>query len=159
MDTFTISYWITILVICGGVITAYVFYLLTLQRTLEQLSPKNRQVPPSNVWLMLIPAFNLVYPFILYSRISDSIMEEFADRKLDTSGDFARNLGIAMSLLGVGALLRYLGPLAILGSLASLAHLVIWIVYWVKMSQYKDQLKNSGNLAGISLSNNPDLLD
>ena len=142
-----------------GIIIAYVFFLLTLQNVLKLVSPKNRQVPPTNVWLMFIPFFSLAYSFILFPKISDSIMEEFADRKMDTSGDFARNLGIAMSLLGVAYLLRYLGPLALLGTLASLAYLVVWIVYWVKMSQYKDQLKNSGNFAGISISNNPDLLD
>ncbi|MCE3294927.1 MAG: hypothetical protein K0R65_641 [Crocinitomicaceae bacterium] len=142
-----------------GAIIAYVFYLLTLQRLMELVSPKNRLVPPSNVWLMFIPFFNLVYAFVLYPKISDSVMEEFADRKLDTSGDFARNLGIAMALLGLGYLFRFLGPLALLGSLASLANLIIWIIFWVKMNQYKEQLKNSGNFAGISISNNPDLLD
>lgn len=160
MDTFTVSYWATIAVIFGGILTAYILYLLTLYRTMQEVSLKNQQVPASNVWLLLIPVFNLIYPFILFPKISDSIMEEFADRKMDTSGDFSRNLGVAMSILKLASvLLRYLGPLAVLGGLATLALLIIWIVYWVKMSQFKDQLKNSGNLARISLSNNPDLLD
>ncbi|MGV3630385.1 MAG: hypothetical protein ACO1O6_04235 [Bacteroidota bacterium] len=151
---------ITTLIFAAGAIVAYVFYLLTLQRTLQEVSPQNRQVPPSNVWLMCIPVFSMIYPFILYPKISDSIMEEFADRKLDTSGDFSRNIGIALAILTLGApTLRFLGPLAFLGGLASLGFLVIWIVYWVKMNQFKEQLKNSGNLAGVSLSNNPDLLD
>ncbi len=160
MESIFAGYIFFLIIILGGLITAYVFYLLTLQRTLQQVSPQNQQVPPSNVWLMFIPIFNLIYPFILYPKISDSLMEEFAERKMDTSGDFGRNLGLGIAILGVGeVVMRYLGPLAALASLAALAHLVIWIVYWVKMSQFRDQLKNSGNLVGISLNNNPDLLD
>jgi uncharacterized paraquat-inducible protein A len=53
-----------------------VFYLLNLQNLLKEIEPKNRLVEPTNVWLMFIPLFNIVYPFILYPKICDSVKNE-----------------------------------------------------------------------------------
>jgi len=37
-----------------------IFFLLTLQNTLKVISPENRKMQPSNVWLMFIPLFNII---------------------------------------------------------------------------------------------------
>ena len=42
-----------------------VFYLITLQSTLNEVSLKNRRMNPGEVWLMLIPIFGLVWQFIM----------------------------------------------------------------------------------------------
>jgi hypothetical protein len=41
-----------------------IFYLKTLQDTLKEISVENRRMPPPNVWLLLIPLFNLVWAFL-----------------------------------------------------------------------------------------------
>ena len=107
---------------------------LTLQNLLKRISSENRVVEPSNVWLMLIPLFNLVYAFILYPKISESLKNEFLKRGLADSGDYGKSLGTAMAVLGL------CGFIPIFGGFASIAHLVIWIIYWVKMSEYKSKL-------------------
>jgi len=116
-----------------GIVVA-VLYLLNLQNLLKRISVENRVVEPGNVWLMLIPIFNLVYAFILYPKISESIKNEFLKRGLSDSGDYGKSLGTAMAVLGL------CGFIPILGGLASIANLVIWIIYWVKMSEYKSKL-------------------
>jgi hypothetical protein len=116
-----------------GIVVA-VLYLLNLQNLLKIISPENRVVEPSNVWLMLIPLFNLVYAFILYPKISESVKNEFLKRGLADGGDYGKSLGTAMAVLGL------CGFIPVLGGFASIAHLVIWIIYWVKMSEYKSKL-------------------
>ena len=37
-----------------------ILFLLNLQNVLKEVDSKNREVPDSNVWLMLIPLFNVV---------------------------------------------------------------------------------------------------
>lgn len=111
-----------------------ILYLLTLQNVLKRVRPENRSVDPSNVWLMLIPLFNLIYAFILYPKISESIAREYAAREMSPDGDFGKTLGTVMPILSL------CGFIPILGSFAGLANLVIWIIYWSKMGGYKNSL-------------------
>jgi hypothetical protein len=57
-------------------IAIHVFYLLTLQRALFRVSPWNRLLEPSLVWLGLIPFFNIVWNFYLATRVPDSLRNE-----------------------------------------------------------------------------------
>jgi hypothetical protein len=134
-------------------ITINVFYLLTLQNVLKEVSNENRLVPAANVWLMFIPLFNLIYPFILYPKISDSIRNEYAARGLDAKGDFARQLGIALPILGLS------GVIPFIGILASIANLILFIIFWVKMGEFKNELIRTKNMIKTSISNNPNILD
>jgi hypothetical protein len=111
-----------------------ILYLLTLQNVLKKVSPENRLVPAENVWLMLIPLFNLVYPFILYPKISDSIANEYEARGMNPDGDFGKGLGTAMPILGLCSVIPLLGLLSAIG------YFVVWIIFWVKMSEYKNNL-------------------
>jgi hypothetical protein len=53
-----------------------IFYLITLQKTLETIVPENRKMPPGQVWLLLIPLFNYIWQFFTVSNIADSIKAE-----------------------------------------------------------------------------------
>ena len=145
-----------ILVLCGGLIVLVVFYLKNLQDLLRECDPKNRQVPPGNVWLMFIPVFNYVYGFILYLKISETLKREFEHRNAPQSGDYLKVLGILMPSLNVAGLL----PIPLTKALLGLAGLIIFIIYWVKTAEMKNKLrslpKGDGN---VRFSDNPDLLD
>lgn len=141
-----------IFVIVAVVLVLVIVYLLTLQNVLKQVGSKNREVEPGNVWLMLIPFFNIVYGFILYPKICDSIKNEYQSRGLRENGDFGRGMGIAMPILNL------CGIIPIIGGLAGLANLIIWIVFWSKMSGYKTTLINSPS-SNDGMSNREDLLD
>jgi hypothetical protein len=122
---------------------------------LNQVSDSNRQVPSANVWLMFIPFFNIVYRFILYPKISESLRLEFQDRDAVKSGDYLKGLGLTLGILGVVNII----PFDALKSITSLGILVIWIVYWVKTAEIKNQLRSIPQGDGIRLSDHPDLLD
>ena len=70
--------WMLILMVLAIGVVPYIFFLLTLQNTLNAISYENRKMPPANVWLMFIPVFNIIWQFIMVSRIAESIGDECA---------------------------------------------------------------------------------
>lgn len=147
-----------ILVLCGGLIVLFVFYLKNLQDLLKECDPNNRQVPPGNVWLMFIPFFNYVYGFILYSKISETIKREFEHRNAPQSGDYLKGLGIALPALNIAGFL----PLPIFKFLVGLGSLVVFIIYWVQAANMKNKLRSLPKGEGTGefrISDKPDLLD
>lgn len=121
------------------ILVIYILYLLTLQNALKRVSVGNRTISPGNVWLMLIPIFNIIYAFILYPKISESLKNEFESRNNPQSGDYAKTLGIVNAAGGPVNIIFQFIPF--LGIFTSLAIFVIWIVYWVKISGLKNQLQ------------------
>lgn len=140
------------LIILAGAIVVAVFYLLNLQNLLKEITPGNRQVEPGNVWLMFIPLFNIIYPFILYPKITDSVKLEMESRGLNEPGDYGRGIGIAMPVLGLCGIIPFLG------FLASIGNLVLFIIFWVKMAGYKTKLQNS-TPGQMGVGSSRDLLD
>src|SRR5262249_23624412 len=60
-----------------------IFYLLTLHRALDKVSPRNRLMEPGMVWLSLIPCFNIIWAFFVATRVPDSLRNEFQERGRD----------------------------------------------------------------------------
>ena len=133
------SEWILIFFVLGGlslfVLIPKIFYLLTLQSTLNNISPENRKMQPSNVWLLLIPLFSLIYHFYVIKYVAESIRAE-----ADSMG---RHLAEPMPAYHVGLAMCILNCLVVVPGvniLTSIAGLVCWIVYWVKIADYKNIL-------------------
>jgi hypothetical protein len=142
------------IIIILGAIVVNVLYLLNLQDTMKEVHVERRLVPPANVWLLFIPLFNLVYPFILYPKICDSLKAEYAHRGLPEKGDFGKNVSLTMAILGPCGIIPYLGVLA------SIASFVLYIVYWAKMAECKNELRQNPGVPGaVNIGSNDDLLD
>jgi len=139
-------FFVIILIFIGIGLTISILFLLTIQNTLKEIKSTNRTVEPSNVWLMLIPIFNYIYGFILYPKISQSLKNEFEFRGLTENGDFGRSLGMALPILSL------ISFVPIIGGIAGFANLIIWIIYWAKISALKNTLINSqvGNKYGFN---------
>lgn len=146
------SFLVVLLLIALGAIVVYVFYLKNLQDLLKEVAESNREVPPSNVWLMFIPFFNIVYSFILYNKIANSLSAEFQSRDLPQEGDYGKGLGLAIAIVGAAGLIPGISDFT------GLPSLILLIVYWVKMAKFK-QLLRTTERNGFNMSTNPDLLD
>ncbi|MFT3946289.1 MAG: hypothetical protein QM763_04875 [Agriterribacter sp.] len=110
-----------------------IFFLLTLQKTLNAISPESRCMQPAHVWLLLIPVFNIVWIFITVTRIADSIKNECAGLNIPTAESRPTyGIGLVMSILWL------CGIIPVIGMIASLAGLICWIIYWVKVNDYKN---------------------
>ena len=115
-----------------------IFYLITLQKTLSEIRPENRLMPPANVWLSLIPIFGLAWQFVIVSNLTASLKAEFNSRGVKYNPEnLGYGIGIAYSVLFCTSIIPFLG----IG--ASIAGLVCWIIYWVKISNCKLQLAES----------------
>ena len=129
--------WVIILVAIIFILP-YILYLITLQNTLLEISNENRKMRPGQVWIILIPLFGLVWQFIMINRIADSLQAEFSSRNIPVSESRpGYTIGITYSILLLCSYLPILGVLALLGGL------VCWIVYWVKINDYKTKLQQS----------------
>lgn len=110
---------------------AFVFYILTLQSTLRLISIKNRKMPPNNVWLLLIPLFGLVWHFFVIRDMASSIHDEAIDKNIQLNEPKpAYDIGLAMCI--VNCLIFVPGVF--------IAALILWILYWVKIAGYRNQL-------------------
>ena len=115
------------------VLIPFILFLLTLQKTLQIISPENRKMPPGNVWLMFIPLFNIVWQFIMVSRIADSMRDECIRLNIPLSEQRPTyNIGLTYNICSlISGVIPILGPLAALTT---------WIMYWIKVNQYKKLL-------------------
>lgn len=117
-----------------------IFYLLTLQNTFKAISDENRKMQPGEVWLSLIPIFGYIWQFFIVTKMADSLSAELKTKGIEHSEERpAYNIGLIYCILMVAA-----SPLAIiigfLGSILSIAGVVFWILYWVKIEEYRKKL-------------------
>jgi hypothetical protein len=124
-------FWLLIIPIS---IFVAVLYILTLQRAISRCAPQNRVASPESAWLLLIPVFNLIWQFILYPRISETLEREFRQRNLPIEPQPLRTLGLAVAILQV----CWIIPLV--HFFTGIAGLICLILYWVKISDYSNQL-------------------
>ena len=110
-------------------IVIQVFFLLTLSRCLKQVSPRNRQMEPGQVWFNLIPCFNLVWMILTILKVSDSLRDEYEDRRMRGDGDFGKTTGIIFYVSNF-----FCGIVA----------LIFFIMYWVKIAGYARELAETG---------------
>jgi hypothetical protein len=135
------------LTLIAAALAVFILFFLAQQNTLKAIQPLNRDMPPANVWLQLIPLFNLYYQFVVVNRISNSIAREMESRSADSgilpeivasSGpESLRKSGLAYCILSL------FGWIPIIGSVASVIALVFMIVYWVKLVEFKKKIEGS----------------
>lgn len=115
-----------------------IFYLLTLQRTLQAISVENRTMSPASVWILLIPIVNFIWHFIVVGQLSDSIKAEAMAKNIEINEERpSYNLGLTMCILNCLCLVPHISFFAgILG-------IFCWLFYWIKISSYKNMLLNA----------------
>ena len=127
---------IIVLVFSGLSLLLLIFYLLTLQNTLELISPANRKMPPGQVWISLIPIVGLIWQFVMVIWIADSLAAELTFRNMELREERPGvGIGLAYCVLFGLAFIPFVGVVTVL------AGLVCWIIYWVKINEYKTQLR------------------
>jgi hypothetical protein len=119
---------VLILAIALGVLPM-IFYLINQSNLLKQCAPENRKMDPNQVWLVLIPIFGIVWHFMMIGYISDSVAAEYHARGMRPKEEKpGYNLGLIALILML---------------VCGLPGIVCWIIYWVKMAEYKNELINS----------------
>ena len=128
---------VVILLLLAAFIIPLIFYLITLQNTLHEVSPENRKMRPGQVWLCLIPLFGTVWNFFIVGYIADSLKLEFNKRNIKVEDRPGYSIGLTYSILGAVSYIPFIGGLAALG------YLVLWIIYWIKINEFKLKLQQN----------------
>jgi hypothetical protein len=110
----------------------------------RKVPPAFRKMSPPAVFLMMIPIFGYVWNFVATARVSDSFKAYF-DSVGDTSvGDAGKSLGLWFSICVVASVaLGLTFILACVSPLASIAALVLIIIYIVKLFDMAGRIDSS----------------
>ena len=117
-----------------------IFFILTLQKALNRCSPENRAMQPGMLWLLLIPLFNIVWIFFVVLNMAKSLGAEFLKRGIVSEPEPGKTLGLAYAITAAGSIV--ISWIPCVGSLAGVAIIVLWIMYWVKIVGYSKQLES-----------------
>jgi hypothetical protein len=126
-----------------------IFYLLTLQKALSRVSPRNRLMEPGMVWLMLIPCVNIIWQFMIAINVPGSLRNEFRDRGRDDGSDYGKSIALTNCILGLvsGTISNVVSRMPnleraglVISLIGSVAGIVLFIVFWVKIANYSSQL-------------------
>jgi hypothetical protein len=119
----------------GILLIPTIFYILTLQHALEKCAPSSRTLAPGMVWLLLVPLVNMVWHFIVVTGTAQTLANEFRRRSLPSPEPLpGQSIGMAMCICSACRIVPIIGLLAIL------PYLVLWIIYWVKIAEYSRSL-------------------
>jgi hypothetical protein len=131
------------LIILVGILLLYIFYILSLSRALSKCSVASRTMQPGMVWLLLVPLFNLVWQFIVVIGLADSLGKEFRARGiLNAEPEPGKTIGIAMCVCAVCGIIPFVNFVALP------AQLVLWIIYWVKITDFSRRLDQIPAMSG-----------
>lgn len=138
MPDYTAWSWVGLAVLLPiaivGLLIAILF-LLNLQNLLKAISPQNRKMDPAMVWLAIIPVFQIIWMFIVVSKISESIQAEYNMRGSSVEPKPTYNIGLAMCILNVCCIIPFVN------FFAGIALLICFIIYWIKTSEFKNNIK------------------
>ncbi|NLX26106.1 MAG: hypothetical protein GXY61_09150 [Lentisphaerae bacterium] len=105
------------------------FYLRSLHIAFQRCAPENRTHYPAEVWLLLIPFFNIAWHFITVKRLAESQKKEFEQRRLETNNiSSSKIIGLAMCTFTLCTIIPFIGLLA------APIGFICWILYWIKLS-------------------------
>jgi hypothetical protein len=105
------------------------FYLRSLDIAFRRCAPKNRTQYPAEVWLLLIPFFNIAWHFITVKRLAESQKKEFEQRGLAVNDlSSTKTIGLAMCTLTLSTIIPFIGLIA------APIGFICWILYWIKLS-------------------------
>lgn len=161
---------LVILIIFIATLTVVVLYLLTLQKTINLTNPKNRSINPNEVWQSLIPFIGVFLHIGHIKRIEETLKSDFNEKgiKYYNESQFGALNGYQFCILIIlnyainiflfyqkykyqstneynQELTYYLQSenttiiYFILG-ITSLLSFIIWVIYWVKISNCKNLL-------------------
>ena len=132
------SEWTIVLLAFGIILIPKLFYLKTLQSTLNAISVENRKIPSSNVWLLLIPIFSIFWHFIVVKKLADSISAEAGVKNINIEDQkIAYKIGIAMCLLNCFFFIP------VLNIITGIASLICLLLFWIQINTYKTKFINS----------------
>jgi len=119
------------------ILVIWAFFAYTIRNTLLLIAEENRCIQPGQSWLLVIPLFNVYWNFEVARRLSNSLNNEFFDRKIAVEV----NPGLGIGLTYAWSFLIYYFPFPLFWKmLAMIVSFVYFISYWYKINQFRELL-------------------
>ena len=113
-------------------------FLSEVARLLRRVEPDNRRMEPGQVWLNLIPVFNVIWVTVTIERVAESLRAEFSARGLHGPDEkYGRKTGLTLLALLASAVPLY--PVAIVTYPIAFGY---WIAYWKHLNRFSARLKS-----------------
>jgi hypothetical protein len=134
-----IAFALVALAIKFGVLALICYFMAN---NFKAIPDAHRRMPPGQVWLMMIPFFNLYWIFRVFLDLADSFKSYFNSIGRMDVGDCGRQLGLWFCVCMIAALPLGLVPClnVILAPMVWIASLVLLILYLVKASDLKRKI-------------------
>jgi phosphatidylglycerophosphate synthase len=126
------------IVVVVVVLIVILSFLAEVARLLRRVEPNNRRMEPGQVWLNLIPVFNVIWVTVTIERVAESLRAEFTARGLHGPDEkYGRKTGLTVLALLVSAVPLY--PVAIVTYPLAFGY---WMAYWKHLNRYAARLKS-----------------
>lgn len=128
-------------------------FALTIRKTLLLIKEENRCLMPSQVWGLVIPLFNIYWNFEVARKLTDSLNNEFYDRKIAVDEDPTLKPGRLYAWLYLAANVPLISGMAVYLSIFSL---IAFGNYWIKIVAFKKLLIKHNELRDQEVFENED---
>lgn len=115
----------------------------TIRTTLLLVKEENRLMSPGQAFLVALPLFNIYWNFMVVTRLRDSLNNEFFDRKVAVEENPTQKEG---NIFAWSYLVRNFPLPGFILYIALFANIIGFVMYWVKIVEYKKLLKATGHL-------------
>lgn len=125
-----------ILAILAAVLIPKILYFLTLQRVMNKLSPANKPFAGELIWIGLIPGVGDVWYLVYVALLSNALQKDYTAVGQVNNGAMPIAIGLIVAAV--------LCVVPLVNLIAVLALFVLWIIHWVKMTEYNRRLPVNG---------------
>lgn len=110
------------------------FYCRSIRNLLRLIAAENRFLEPKHAWLAMIPLFNIYWNFVIAHRVSNSLNNEFYDRKIAEEERPGLVSGLAYAIFVLLANIPIDTLFTVVFGIFVIFH---FIRYWVKIENFK----------------------
>lgn len=138
LDSLTPDMMLAVWIVFAARIIIWAFYANTVRKTLQVIAEGNRFLRPSQAWLLVIPLFNIYWNFVVVRAVSNSLNNEFFDRKIAEE----ENPGLMTGILYCWIFMLSHIPFPAFILLVFLVMGIIYFIqYWVKINHFRLLIK------------------
>jgi|GEM_PF-2514765 len=134
MEIFGNSVFFIVLCLIGAI--PLILFIRSIQNTLNLISPHNRKIKPSLIWLTLIPlpVLSNIWLFVLVTLVANSLALEYTERNIPYKSKPTFIIGITMSVISC---LAYFSPFK---KYTGILWFIFFFAYWAQIVRSKRDL-------------------
>ena len=116
----------------------------TIRTTMNLVKKENRMMAPAQALLIAVPLFNIYWNFMVVRHLRDSLNNEFFDRQVAVEENPTQREG---NIYAWSYLVRHFPLPSYVLYAAMFVNIAGFVMYWIKVVQYKKLLKSTEDLA------------